>query len=42
VKYEVQLANYLQGLQKDIGLLMNFDLSGVEVKLKFKIPKEKM
>jgi GxxExxY protein len=38
-QHEVQLVNYLQGLQKDIGLLINFGPSGVEVKRKYRIVK---
>jgi GxxExxY protein len=41
-QHEVQLVNYLQGLQKDIGLLINFGSSGVEVKRKFRTPKQKV
>ena len=37
---EVQLVNYLKGLNRDIGLLINFSPSGVEVKRKFKNRKE--
>jgi len=33
--YEVQLVNYLTCLKKEIGLLINFGHSGVEVKRKF-------
>jgi len=33
---EVQLVNYLTGLKKDIGLLINFGLSGVEIKRKYR------
>ena len=41
---EVQLVNYLSGLKKDIGLLINFGPSGVDVKRKyrFKQKSEKM
>jgi len=39
-QHEVQLVNYLQGLQKDIGLLINFGPSGVDVKRKFRTPKQ--
>ena len=35
-EHEVQLVNYLCGLKKDIGLLINFGPSGVEVKRKFR------
>ena len=38
-QHEVQLVNYLQGLQKDIGLLINFGTSGVEVKRKYRAVK---
>ena len=34
--HEVQLVNYLNALIKDIGLLINFAPSGVEVKRKFR------
>jgi len=35
-EHEVQLVNYLNALKKEIGLLINFDPSGVEVKRKFR------
>ena len=35
-QYEVQLVNYLNGLKKDIGLLINFGPSGVDVKRKYR------
>jgi len=35
-EHEVQLVNYLNGLKKEIGLLINFGPSGVEVKRKFR------
>ncbi len=38
-EHEVQLVNYLTGLKKDIGLLINFGPSGVEVKRKFRKSK---
>ena len=38
-EHEVQLVNYLNGLEKDIGLLINFGPSGVEVKRKYRQPK---
>ena len=41
-QHEVQLVNYLQGLQKDIGLLINFGPLGVDVKRKFRTPKQKV
>ena len=34
--HEVQLVNYLTALKKDIGLLINFGPSGVEVKRKYR------
>jgi len=34
--HEVQLVNYLNGLKKDIGLLINCGPSGVEVKRKYR------
>jgi GxxExxY protein len=34
--HEVQLVNYLNGLQKEIGLLINFGRSGVDVKRKYR------
>jgi len=34
--HEVQLVNYLKALMKEIGLLINFGPSGVEVKRKYK------
>jgi hypothetical protein len=37
----MQLVNYLNGLRKEIGLLINFGPSGVQVKRKFKNPKLK-
>ena len=37
-EHEVQLVNYLNGLKKEIGLLINFGPSGVEVKRKFRKP----
>jgi len=38
---EVQLVNYLNGLKKEIGLLINFGPRGVEVKRKFRQPLPK-
>ena len=35
-EHEVQLVNYLNGLNKNIGLLINFGPSGVEIKRKFR------
>ena len=40
-EYEVQLVNYLNGLKKEIGLLINFGPSGVEAKRKYRQPKQK-
>ena len=37
--HEVQLVNYLNCLEKDIGLLINFGPSGVEVKRKYRQAK---
>ena len=35
-EHEVQLVNYLKGLRKNIGLLINFSTSGVKVKRKYR------
>lgn len=35
-EHEVQLVNYLNGLKKEIGLLINFGPNGVEVKRKYR------
>ena len=35
-EHEVQLVNYLNGLNKEIGLLINFGPTGVEVKRKYR------
>jgi GxxExxY protein len=35
-EHEVQLVNYLNGMEKDIGLLINFGPNGVEVKRKYR------
>ena len=35
-EHEVQLVNYLNGLKRDVGLLINFGPSGVEVKRKYR------
>lgn len=37
---EVQLVNYLNALNKDIGLLINFGPNGVEVKRKYRQPEQ--
>ena len=39
--HEVQLVNYLNGLNKEIGLLINFGPSGVEIKRKYRQPRQK-
>ncbi len=39
-EHEVQLVNYLNGIKKDIGLLINFGQSGVEVKRKHRAAKQ--
>ncbi len=39
-EHEVQLVNYLNGLKKEIGLLINFGLSGVEVKRKYRLRQD--
>jgi len=40
-EHEVQLVNYLNGLKKEIGLLINFGPSGVEVRRKYRaLPEE--
>jgi len=36
-EHEVQLVNYLNGLNRDIGLLINFGPTGVDVKRKYRI-----
>ena len=38
IEHDVQLVNYLSALRKDIGLLINFGSSGVEVKRKYRSP----
>jgi len=35
-EHEVQLVNYLNGMKRDIGLLINFGPSGVEVRRKYR------
>jgi len=35
-EHEVQLVNYLNGLDKEIGLLINFGSNGVDVKRKYR------
>ena len=39
-EHEVQLVNYLNALNKEIGLLINFGPSGVEVKRKYRNPQK--
>ena len=39
-EHEVQLVNYLTGLRKEIGLLINFSPSGVEAKRKYRDGKK--
>ena len=41
-EHEVQLVNYLNGLGKEIGLLINFGPSGVEVKRKYRNPNQEI
>ena len=38
--HEVQLVNYLNALNKEIGLLINFGPNGVEVKRKYRQPEQ--
>ena len=38
--HEVQLVNYLNGMKKEIGLLLNFGPTGVEVKRKYRQPEK--
>ena len=40
-QHEVQLVNYLNGLNKDIGLLINFGPTGVDVKRKYRSPQNR-
>jgi GxxExxY protein len=40
-EHEVQLVNYLKGLTREIGLLINFGPSGVDVKRKYRLHKVK-
>ena len=35
-EHQVQLVNYLNGLKKEIGLLINFSPSGVDIKRKYR------
>ena len=36
IEHEIQLVNYLKGIKRDIGLLINFGPSGVDVKRKYR------
>ena len=40
--HEVQLVNYLNGMKKDIGLLINFGPSGVDIKRKYSKPQQEI
>jgi len=37
-EHEVQLVNYLNGVKKEVGLLINFGSAGVQVKRKYRNP----
>ena len=37
-QHEIQLVNYLNGIKKEIGLLINFGLNNVDVKRKYRSP----
>jgi GxxExxY protein len=39
-EHEVQLVNYLNGLKREVGLLINFGPSGVEVRRKYRKVRE--
>jgi GxxExxY protein len=39
-EHEVQLVNYLNGLKREVGLLINFGASGVEVRRKYRKVRE--
>ena len=39
-EHEVQLVNYLNGIRKEVGLLINFGPSGVQVKRKYRNPAQ--
>jgi GxxExxY protein len=41
-EHEVQLVNYLNGIKKDVGLLINFGPSGAQVKRKYRKPKTEL
>lgn len=36
IEHEIQLVNYLKGMKRDIGLLINFSPSGVDVRRKYR------
>jgi len=38
--YEVQLVNYLNGMRKEIGSIINFGPTGVDVKRKYRQPAQ--
>ena len=40
IEHEIQLVNYLKGMKEDIGLLINFSPSGVDVKRKYRESKK--
>ena len=40
--HEVQLVNYLNGLRKEVGLLINFGPNGVKVKRKYRQPEQRL
>jgi len=39
-EHEVQVVNYLNGIKKEIGLLINFGPAGVEIKRKYRQPQQ--
>jgi GxxExxY protein len=39
-EHEVQLVNYLNGIKKEVGLLINFGPSGVQIKRKYRNPAQ--
>ena len=39
-EHEVQLVNYLNGVKKEVGLLINFGPSGVQLKRKYRNPAQ--
>ena len=39
-EHEVQLVNYLNGVRKEVGLLINFGQSGVQVNRKYRNPAQ--